>query len=93
MKKIAEACVQLATSSEPVHRRLFQQSQSSDPQKTFPYHRFNVDRDLQDIGLEEWGKMQEMTAHTAVYMEEGEGVLRTNNCVQDLMNPQPMECK
>jgi len=93
MKNIAEACVQLATSSDPVHRRLFQQSQSPDLQKKFPYHRFNVDRDMQDIGLEEWGKMKEIRTHTDAYMEEGEGVLRKNNCVQDLMNLQPMECK
>jgi hypothetical protein len=93
LKKIGEVCVQLTTSSEPVHQRLLQLSLSSDPEKKFPYHRFNVERDMQDIGLEECNKMKEMMSHTAVYMEEGEGIARRNTCVQGLMNPQAMECK
>lgn len=93
LKRIGEVCVQLTTSSEPVHQRLLQLSMSADPEKIFPYHRFNVERDMQDIGLEEYDKMMEMMAHTAVYMEEGEGVAKRNSCVQDLMNPQAMECK
>jgi patatin-like phospholipase/acyl hydrolase len=90
--KMAEVCVSLTTSSEPVHQRLLQLSQSSDPEKKFLYHRFNVERDMQDIGLEECHKMKEMMAHTAVYLEETEGVLKRNACVQDLMNPPAMEC-
>jgi hypothetical protein len=93
LKRIGEVCVQLTTSSEPVHQRLLQLSMSADPEKIFPYHRFNVERDMQDIGLEEYDKMTEMMSHTAVYMEEGEGVAKRNTCVQDLMNPQAMECK
>lgn len=93
LKKIGEVCVQLTTSFEPVHQRLLKLSLSSDPEKKFPYHRFNVERDMQDVGLEECNKMKEMMSHTAVYMEEGEGIARRNRCVQDLMNPQAMECK
>jgi predicted acylesterase/phospholipase RssA len=92
VKKMAEVCVSLTTSSEPVHQRLLQLSQSSDPEKKFPYHRFNVERDMQDIGLEECHRMKEMMAHTAVYLEETEGVIKRNACVQDLMNPRTMEC-
>jgi predicted acylesterase/phospholipase RssA len=92
VKKMAEACVSLTTSSEPVHQRLLQLSQSSDPEKKFPYHRFNVERDMQDIGLEECHRMREMMAYTAVYLEETEGVLKRNACIQDLMNPRAMEC-
>jgi len=92
-KSIARACVDLVTNSEAVHQRLLKESKSSDPERQFPYHRFNVDRDMQNIGLQEWSKMEEMASHTAVYMEEGEGVLRLNRCVKDLMNPPEIERK
>ena len=90
---IAKACVDLVANSEPVHERLFKESKSLDPERQFPYHRFNVERDMQDIGLQEWSKMEEMASYTAVYMEEGEGVLKRNKCVDDLMNPPDIECK
>jgi patatin-like phospholipase/acyl hydrolase len=85
VKAIAEACVQLTTNSEPAHQRLFKQSFSRDSGKRFPYHRFNVERDMQDIGLEEWEKWEEMAAHTAAYMEAGEGIQKRDRCVEDLM--------
>ena len=93
LKKIAEACVELTTNSERVHQRLLKHALSTDPEKKFPYHRFNVERDMQDIGLQEWYKIEEMAVHTTAYMEEGEGELKRNKCVQDLMSPPDIECK
>jgi predicted acylesterase/phospholipase RssA len=83
---IGEACVKLTTNTEPVHQRLLKRSASTDPDEQFPYHRFNVDRDMQDIGLEEWRKVEEIAAHTSAYMEEAEGEINRNKCVHDLMN-------
>jgi predicted acylesterase/phospholipase RssA len=93
LKKMAQACVDLVTTSEPAHQRLLEDSTSTDPAKQFPYYRFNVERDMQDIGLEEWNKVEEMNMHTKVYMEERERVLIKNECVRALMNPPVMECK
>ena len=93
LKKITEVCMELITNSEPVHQRLLKLTTSADPEKKFPYHRFNVERDMQAIELQEWNKMEEMAAHTAAYMEEGEGELKRNKCVQDLMSPPAIECK
>ena len=87
IKDIARACVSLATNSEPAHQRLLSQAYSQDPSKRFPYHRFNVERDMQDIGLAEWAKWEEMAAHTAAYMEAGEVVQIRDRCVEDLMGP------
>jgi len=87
VKKMAEACLSLATNTEPAHERLLRQS--SNRERPFPYHRFNVVRDMQDIGLQEWRKMEEIAAHTMVYMEEAEGELRRDRCVQDLINLRP----
>jgi patatin-like phospholipase/acyl hydrolase len=93
VKKMAQACVDLVTNSEPAHQRLLEESTSTDPTKQFPYYRFNVERDMQDIGLEEWNKVEEMNTHTKVYMEERERVLVKNECVRALMTPPVMECK
>jgi len=93
LNKMTEACVELTANSEFVHQRLLKLATSGDPEKKFLYHRFNVERDMQDIELQEWDKMEEMTAHTSVYMEEGEGELKRNKCVQDLMSPPAVECK
>jgi hypothetical protein len=87
IKDIASACVSLATNSEPAHQRLLSRAYSRDPRKRFPYHRFNVERDMQDIGLAEWARWEEMAAHTAAYMEAGEGVLKRDRCVEDLLGP------
>jgi predicted acylesterase/phospholipase RssA len=91
LRKIGEICVQLATSSEPVHDRLFKQSESHDPDKQFPYHRFNVERDMDEIELQEWDQMELIGEHTAAYMEEVEGESKQNKCVQELMNPPPRQ--
>ena len=90
--KIREACVELASSSEPVHQRLLKDSTSVDPEKRFPYHRFNVERDMHEIELQEWKQMEAIGSHTARYMEEGEGESKRDHCVQDLMNPAAIQC-
>jgi hypothetical protein len=33
------------------------------------YHRLNVERGLEEVSLEEWGKLGEVVAHTMVYLE------------------------
>jgi len=85
LKNIVDACVKLATNSESVHERVFRQMVAADADGQLRYHRFNVDRDMEDIGLQEWQKMEEMGSHTAAYMEEAEKVVKRNTCVQDLI--------
>jgi hypothetical protein len=84
LKAIADACVKLATSSEGVHQRVYKRAKST----PFPYYRFNVERDMDDIGLQEWEKMVEMGQHTARYMQEGEGESKRDQCVEDLTRSQ-----
>ena len=48
---------------------------------------------MQDIGLQELNKMEEIAAHTSAYMEEGEGESKRNKCVQDLMSSPDIEGK
>jgi hypothetical protein len=67
---MASALASLATSSENAHERIQRTSRSSDPDKRFPYFRFSVERDVGDIGLEDWKKAEEMATHTVAYIDE-----------------------
>lgn len=91
LAKIGRACVEMSTSSEPVHQSLFRLANSHDIHLRFPYHRFNVDRGMDAIGLEEWKAKVTMAAFTTRYMTEGEGEMKRNACVQDLLNPGRVE--
>jgi hypothetical protein len=42
-------------------------------------------RDMQDIAMQEWRKIEEITSHTLSWMEEGEGEIKRDNCGRDLM--------
>jgi predicted acylesterase/phospholipase RssA len=85
--KMANAMSALVTNSEQVHQRLQRTSRTTDADKQFPYFRFNVERDVGDIGLEDWKKAEEMAAHTAVYMEEQETEEKRIMCVKCLIEP------
>ena len=83
--KIIELCARLSQSSEHVHQRILRASQPNDLTDGFPYHRFSVDRDMEDVELQEWNKHVEIADHTINYMSEGEGEYKRNECVKDLM--------
>ena len=83
LKRIAEACVALTTSSEQVHQRVLRKC--SDEGAGCKYFRFQVERGMDEIGLQEWEKMDEMGDHTRRYMDEGEGEAKRDECVDCLM--------
>jgi hypothetical protein len=85
--KMAGALSKMITDSEHTHRRVRRIACSTDVDKQFPYFRFNVERDVGDIGLEEWRKEEELTAHTMAYLHEQEVEERKTNCVECLLNP------
>lgn len=88
--RIAEDCVRLATSSESVHQSMLSQSRPRNSRQGFPYYRFNVERDMDCINLQEWEKMEEIAESTARYLDEEEAHEKLNRCVQDLIrSPRP----
>jgi Patatin-like phospholipase len=91
--KMAGALASLATDSEGVHQRIQRTSQSTDSDHRFLYFRFNVDRDVGDIGLGDWRKAEELTTHTMAYMEEQESEQKKTTCVKCLINPPSFERK
>jgi hypothetical protein len=79
---IAGALANLVTNSEDVHQRIDRESRS----KQLPYFRFNVSRDVGDIGLGDWNKASDLTAHTKNYLEESEVEDRRDRCVKVLLS-------
>jgi predicted acylesterase/phospholipase RssA len=89
--KIGKATVEMSTSAEPIHQALLKLAKSTDPDLQFPYHRFNIDRGMETIGLEEWKTRVRMAEFTRRYLMEEEGETKRNACVQDLLKPPPVE--
>jgi len=87
LKKIAELVVQLST----IHHGLSDDSNSRDVGKRFPYYRFNVERGMECIGLEEWKAMVRIEELTARYMSEGPTERRKKECAEVLQKPPPVE--
>lgn len=80
--KIANALKSIATDSESVHQHLFEEAAHK-----YPYFRFNVERDVGDVGLEEWKKFNVLTAHTVAFMDLPERKRDKIECSKCLMNP------
>lgn len=91
LKKIAEHVVELSTSSEPIHQRLSDESNSRDHARQFPYYRFNVERGMDSIGLEEWKAMVRIEELTARYMDEGDTERKKKMCAEILWKPCEVE--
>ena len=85
--KMAGAMSKLITDSEHVHRRLRWAACSTDIDRRFPYFRFSVERDVGDIGLEEWRREEEIAVHTMAYLQEQKVKERKMDCVEYLVNP------
>jgi predicted acylesterase/phospholipase RssA len=94
LKRIATACFEMSTSSEPVHDKMvgMANSRDLDIRGVLRYHRFNVERGMDGIGLQEWKTMVRMGELTAQYLAEEEGRVKKDACVKDLLNPPVVEC-
>ena len=63
--KISKAYVDMSTCSEPVHETMFLTANSTDSDLQFPYHRFNVEKGMECIGLGKWkAKVRMMSKNT-----------------------------
>lgn len=86
---MAGSLVSLVTNSEEVNRRLLMKSNES----AFPYFRFNVERDVGDLGLEDWKRLKHIATHTAAYLEEPDIEQRKINCVKCLIESSDSNCE
>ena len=84
---IVKGLVELSTNSERVHRQVWDEAHSQEESAQFPYFRFNVHRGMDQIGLEEWTKMERMTAMTLNYLGDPEVKNELEKCAEGLLNP------
>jgi predicted acylesterase/phospholipase RssA len=88
---IMNALVNLSTSSESTHLRVYQEANSKHESAQFPYFRFNVLRGMDDIGLEEWNKVEAMADVTRSYLQSPLVEDELRKCAGGLVNPTAFE--
>jgi predicted acylesterase/phospholipase RssA len=91
LMKIAKGINSVVTSSEEVHQRLSTNSKAIG--NPFPYFRFNVERDVGDIGLGDWKRLTDIQSHTSTYLQEFDTNERKMDCVKYLISPPTFNCK
>ena len=91
LKNVGIACVKLSTSSEPIHQELARLAISEDPHLRFPYCRFNVERGMDSIGMEEWRASLRIGELTRQYMREVTPQEDKVTCAKRLIEPPPVE--
>jgi Patatin-like phospholipase len=84
---MARTMSELVSDSQNVHRRLYRISASADLDKCFPYFRFNVERNIGDIGFQDWAKEEEIGTYTTSYLQEYEIERFRIECVRCLVDP------
>jgi hypothetical protein len=89
--KIVNACVDMCNNSERVHQRLCSEATAADINSQFPYYRFDVDRGMDKISLEEWKKKDDMIAFTRSYMAQAERKRMVIQCAKNLWDPSGVE--
>ena len=80
--KMANAMTAIVTNTEAVHDNLELTSNQQ-----FPYFRFNVERDVGDIGLQDYKKQHSLMVHTAAYLKTAESRKKKIECVKCVIDP------
>lgn len=84
--QMAKAVSQLITSSEEVHRNLDTEAYENDANGQFRYFRFNVERDVGDIGFGDITNIHDMNVDTIAYMGDSARFMKMA-CVKQLIAP------
>jgi predicted acylesterase/phospholipase RssA len=83
--------VDLSTNSKEVHERILKQINSRDESAKFPYFRFNVVQGMEEIGMEEWRKVNKMSEMTRGYLASRDVIPQLKKCAEGLLYPQAFE--
>jgi hypothetical protein len=65
LMKMMIVLIQITMNLEDIYQYLYNQSRLEIP---FPYFRFNIPRDIEDIGLEEWSRNDELGIYIDNYI-------------------------
>ncbi|KAJ7164795.1 FabD/lysophospholipase-like protein [Mycena crocata] len=82
---LVNAMVEMATDCEEMAERM--EKRFENQPKT--YFRFNVDRGLQTVKLDDWDRMDEVSAHTRQYMAKHEVDKRLDDAVRAMLERNP----
>ena len=88
---IGKACVEMSTSSVPVHEAMVSAANAADPHPRFPYFHFNVESGMDTIGLEEWKARVRIGELTHQYMQEETCKIEKMSCIKTLISPAVVE--
>jgi predicted acylesterase/phospholipase RssA len=80
--KMANALTTIATDTETVHDALQREAE-----QTLAYFRFNADRDVGNIGLEEWKKEHALATNTLAYLRTHDMSRKKSECSNCLIDP------
>ena len=80
--KMASGLTNIVTNTEAVHDSLHREADEK-----FPYFRFNVERNVGDIGLEDWKRSEALTTHTSAYMGTYDLEKKKTLCAKCLIDP------
>ena len=84
---VAEYCTQLATSCQMIHTHVVQNpSIEKKPQQRPRYYRFNVISGMNDIGIDEANKLNEISQMTDAYVRDPERKEAISDCVELLIS-------
>ena len=79
-KDVIDVLKEITTDTETVEREMrVKFSSASDV-----YHRFNVDQGLQDVGMEEWDRLDAVKAHTIAYLNDPDQETRMKTAAEIL---------
>lgn len=92
LKAFAQELVTLSTNADDTHEEMLKIANSRDRQIHFSYYRFNIQRGMDTIGLEEWTKKSQIGALTRGYLQEKETQMAMAACVDNLVEPATVEC-
>ena len=91
LARFAEELAKLSTEAEDTHRKMLNQANADDVYLRFPYYRFNVQRGMEGIGLEEWEKVTKMGALTRGYLSHPSTQADLEKCSEKLLSPDAVE--
>lgn len=86
--KMAGGLTNIVTNTEAVHDGLQREAD-----QRFPYFRFNVERNVGDVGLEDWKKLQALRTHTSAYLGTYDLEKKKIMCAKCLIDPSPFDRK
>ena len=83
---MAKAMKSIATDSEKAHERMSRHSRMT-KDYILSYFRFNVERDVGDIGMEEAKKSLQIAAHTSAYLALDDSLKKRARCTKYFIHP------